>query len=145
MDEKKIQLLLRNFAKKRDWQKFHTPKNLATSISIEAAELLEIFQWSGDELNIEKDKRIKQKISEEIADILLYTFRFCDLNNLDAEKICLEKIKINERNYPIYLSKGKSTKYTELEKYNSNKFSRRGKFLKENLLKRKRRTNGDNA
>ena len=95
MDEKKIQLLLRNFAKKRDWQKFHTPKNLATSISIEAAELLEIFQWSGDELNIEKDKRIKQKISEEIADILLYTFRFCDLNNLDAEKICLEKIKIN--------------------------------------------------
>ena len=91
MDEKKIQLLLRNFARKRDWQKFHTPKNLATSISIEAAELLEIFQWSDDKLNIEKDKRIKQKISEEIADILLYTFRFCDLINLDAEKIWLGK------------------------------------------------------
>ncbi len=122
MDEKKIQLLLRNFARKRDWQKFHTPKNLATSISIEAAELLEIFQWSDDKLNIEKDKRIKQKISEEVADILLYTFRFCDLINLDIEKICLKKIKINERKYPIVLSKGKSTKYTELKKYSSNKF-----------------------
>ena len=145
MDEKKIQLLLRNFARKRDWQKFHTPKNLATSISIEAAELLEIFQWSDDKLNIEKDKRIKQKISEEVADILLYTLRFCDLINLDIEKICLKKIKINERKYPFVLSKGKSTKYTELKKYSSNKFSRRGKFLRENLLKRKRRTNGNNA
>ena len=70
---------------------FILQKNLATSISIEAAELLEIFQWSDDKLNIEKDKRIKQKISEEVADILLYTFRFCDLINLDIEKICLKK------------------------------------------------------
>ena len=145
MDEKKIQLLLKNFARKRDWQKFHTPKNLATSISIEAAELLEIFQWSDNHLNIEKDKRIKQKISEEVADILLYILRFCDLTNLDVEKICLKKIKINERKYPIALSKGKSTKYNELKRYSNNKFSRRAKFLKENLLKRKRRTNGNNA
>tara|TARA_Y100000591_G_C21491041_1_gene525147 strand:- start:115 stop:552 length:438 start_codon:yes stop_codon:yes gene_type:complete len=145
MDEKKIQLLLKNFARKRDWQKFHTPKNLAASISIEAAELLEIFQWSDSQLNIEKDKRIKQKISEEVADILLYILRFCDLTNLDVEKICLKKIKINERKYPIALSKGKSTKYNELKRYSNNKFSRRAKFLKENLLKRKRRTNGNNA
>ena len=145
MDEKKIQLLLKNFARKRDWQKFHTPKNLAASISIEAAELLEIFQWSDNHLNIEKDKRIKQKISEEVADILLYILRFCDLTNLDVEKICLKKIKINERKYPIALSKGKSTKYNELKRYSNNKFSRRAKFLKENLLKRKRRTNGNNA
>ena len=145
MDEKKIQLLLKNFARKRDWQKFHTPKNLAASISIEAAELLEIFQWSDSQLNIEKDKRIKQKISEEVADILLYILRFCDLTNLDFEKICLKKIKINERKYPIALSKGKSTKYNELKRYSNNKFSRRAKFLKENLLKRKRRTNGNNA
>ena len=81
MDEKKIQLLLRNFARKRDWQKFHTPKNLATSISIEAAELLEIFQWSDDKLNIERQlnlirkdgtnlvKKIVKEIKKVLSDI----------------------------------------------------------------------------
>ena len=116
MDEKKIQSLLRNFAKERDWDKFHTLKNLAISISIEASELLEVFQWENQDLKIKKDDQVLARISEEVADILLYLLRFSDLANLDLEKICLEKISLNKKKYPIKLSKGLSVKYTKLKR-----------------------------
>ena len=117
MDEKKIQKKLLDFAKKRDWEKFHNLKNLAISASIESSELLEIFQWIEDKDISEhlRDKNFRKRISEEVADILLYLLRFSQLANLDLEKICLDKIKINEKKYPINLSKGKSTKYTNLK------------------------------
>ena len=116
MDEKKIQKKLLDFAKKRDWEKYHNLKNLAISISIESSELLEIFQWIEDQ-NINehlRDKTFRKRISEEVADVLLYLLRFSQIANLNLEKICLDKIKINEKKYPINLSKGKSTKYTDL-------------------------------
>ena len=116
MDEKKIQKKLSNFAKERDWEKFHNLKNLAISISIESSELLEIFQWSESD-NIDKyirNKTFRKRISEEVADVLLYLLRFAQIANLDLDKICLDKIKINAKKYPINLSKGKSTKYTDL-------------------------------
>ena len=116
MDEKKIQKKLLDFAKKRDWEKYHNLKNLAISISIESSELLEIFQWIEDK-NINehlRDKTFRKRISEEVADVLLYLLRFSQIANLNLEKICLDKIKINEKKYPINLSKGKSTKYTDL-------------------------------
>tara|TARA_A100001015_G_scaffold286564_1_gene355416 strand:+ start:46 stop:411 length:366 start_codon:yes stop_codon:yes gene_type:complete len=116
MDEKKIQKKLLDFAKKRDWERFHNLKNLAISISIESSELLEIFQWIEDK-NINehlRDKTFRKRISEEVADVLLYLLRFSEIANLNLEKICLDKIKINEKKYPINLSKGKSTKYTDL-------------------------------
>tara|TARA_B100000686_G_C16781894_1_gene972529 strand:+ start:194 stop:544 length:351 start_codon:yes stop_codon:yes gene_type:complete len=116
MDEKKIQSLLREFAAERDWDKFHTLKNLAISISIEASELLEIFQWDNQNLNIRKNEEVMTRISEEVADILLYLLRFSDMAKLDLEKICLDKINLNKKKYPIKLSKGLSAKYTKLKR-----------------------------
>ena len=116
MDEKKIQSLLREFAAERDWDKFHTLKNLAISISIEASELLEIFQWDNQNLNIRKNEEVMTRISEEVADILLYLLRFSDMAKLDLEKICLDKINLNKKKNPIKLSKGLSAKYTQLKR-----------------------------
>ena len=116
MDEKKIQKKLLDFANKRDWEKFHNLKNLAISISIESSELLEIFQWIEDK-NIDKhlrNKNFRNRIAEEAADVLLYLLRFAQIANLNLEKICLDKMKMNAKKYPIELSKGKSIKYTDL-------------------------------
>ena len=137
MNEKKIQSLLRKFARERDWEKFHTLKNLAVSVNLESSELLEIFQWHNLESNQLK-QNVKDKISEEVADILLYLLRFADIAKLDLEAICLKKISINAKKYPIELAKGNSTKYTDLNKQSSS-FNRRAESLRENLLKRKRK------
>lgn len=115
MDYKKIKLILRKFSKDRDWDKFHSLKNLACSINIESCELLEIFQWEDiSKLDIKK-KNLTEKISEEVADIMLYLIRFSDLAELNLEKACLNKIEKNEKKYPIHLSKGNSTKYDKLQ------------------------------
>ena len=137
MNEKKIQSLLRKFARERDWEKYHTLKNLAVSVNLESSELLEIFQWHNLESNQLK-QNVKDKISEEVADILLYLLRFADIAKLDLEAICLKKISINAKKYPIELAKGNSTKYTDLNKQSSS-FNRRAESLRENLLKRKRK------
>ena len=114
MNAKKIQRILRKFAKDREWDKFHSLRNLSVSISIEASELLEIFQW--EENSFLKKKELKKRISEEIADILLYLLRFSDIAKLDLEKVCLEKIDINKKKYPVELSKGNAKKYNYLKK-----------------------------
>ena len=109
--------MLNDFAKKRDWEKFHSLKNLAISINIESSELLEIFQWEKNtSINQKiKKKKFKDKVSEEVADVLLYLLRFSEIANLDLEKICIKKIKKNAKKYPIKLSKGKSDKYNMLK------------------------------
>ena len=116
MNIEKIADELRRFASDRDWDQFHTPKNLATSISVESAELLELFQWtrgqeSWTEINEEK---LKEKIENEIADIFLYLVRFADLAKIDLEKSALKKIALNAKKYPVEKSKGSDRKYTEL-------------------------------
>ena len=117
MDVEKIQKMLNDFAKKRDWEKFHSLKNLAISINIESSELLEIFQWEKNtSINQKiKKKKFRDKVSEEVADVLLYLLRFSEIANLDLEKICIKKIKKNAKKYPIKLSKGKSDKYNMLK------------------------------
>jgi NTP pyrophosphatase (non-canonical NTP hydrolase) len=106
---------LQAFAKERDWDQFHTPKNLATSIAVEAAELLEIFQWSrgqggwGDL----RDPDIKSRVQHEIADILLYLIRFADLAGIDLDEIAKAKIEHNAAKYPVSTSKGSDKKYNE--------------------------------
>ena len=116
MDVEKIQKMLNDFAKKRDWEKFHSLKNLAISINIESSELLEIFQWEKNtSINQKIKKKFKDKVSEEVADVLLYLLRFSEIANLDLEKICIKKIKKNAKKYPIKLSKGKSDKYNMLK------------------------------
>ena len=116
MDEIKIQKQLRQFAKKRDWEKFHNLKNLAVSISLESSELLEIFQWQNENSISWKDKKILRMIEDEIADIMLYLLRFADIAKIDIEKVCEKKIKKNKKRYPIKFSKGISTKYNKLRK-----------------------------
>ena len=116
MNELKIKKILREFSKKRDWDQFHSLKNLAISISLESSELLEIFQWEKESSEFYKKKENISKIKEEVADIMLYLIRFSDIAGIDLEKECFKKIEINKKRYPIRLSKGKSTKYSFLEK-----------------------------
>jgi len=106
MDIKKLQEQIKEFCKDRDWDKFHTPKNIAASISIEASELLQLFQWSqGAKWSELQDKELKKEVEEELADVLIYLLRFSDLSNIDIEKAINEKLIKNENNYPISKSK----------------------------------------
>ena len=110
---KSIKDNLIKFSKERDWEKFHTPKNLAMALTVEVSELLEIFQWSldGGQDVIENSK---EEIESEIADIFNYLVKLVDLLDIDLEKIALKKIDLNSKKYPIDKSKWKSLKYTEL-------------------------------
>lgn len=98
---------IRVFNEERDWAKFHTPENLAKSIAIEAGELLECYQW-GDRGNAEK-------VSEELADVLIYCYMLADKLQLDPTEIIRRKIAQNRAKYPVEKAKGNSKKYTEYE------------------------------
>lgn len=106
MNEQTIQRI-RKFTEDRDWDKFHTPVNLAKSISIEANELLECFQWSDDEYDI-------QHVKEELADVLVYCRNMLDKLDLDEDEIVNMKMDQNEAKYPVDKAKGKNNKYNEL-------------------------------
>lgn len=97
---------LRAFIEERDWSQFHSPENLAKSISIEAAELLECFQWSS-----EADP---DQVRDELADVLTYAFLLADRLNLDPEQIILHKLNETRAKYPADKSRGRSTKYDRL-------------------------------
>lgn len=109
-----IQELVKEAAKFRDernWKQFHNPKDLAISISLEAAELLEIFQWSGADTEADTEKK-KAKIREELADVLLYCFLLADNQDLDISEIVKDKLEVNNRKYPVDKAYGKADKYT---------------------------------
>ena len=95
------------FNKDRDWDKFHTPSNLAKSISIEASELLECFQWNNDNFNL-------QDVKEELADVMNYCLQMSMVLNMDIIDIINEKMDKNEKKYPVNKAKGISTKYDKL-------------------------------
>lgn len=97
---------IRQFAVERDWLQFNTPENLAKSISIEAGELLECFQWNNN-FN-------KEELKYEIADVMNYCILLCSQIDVDPKEIILEKLEISAKKYPIEKAKGKSTKYTKL-------------------------------
>ena len=113
MDITKIQNQLQNFASERDWEQFHTPKNLAMALSVEAAELVEIFQWLNPEESKLPDKRQLELINSEVADIAMYLLRFCDLLDVNLEDAIQTKIVKNAEKYPINLSKGNAKKYNQ--------------------------------
>ena len=100
------------FRDDRDWRQFHTPKDLAISMSLEAAELLELFQWSGTDLEC-TEKR--EKLREELADVLSYCILMADVCGLDLDEIMNEKITKNEAKYPVEKARGNAAKYTELK------------------------------
>jgi dCTP diphosphatase len=103
------------FVRARDWEQFHSPKNLAASISIEAAELLQLFQWASDTGAQEFSATELEKISDEVADIYLYLLLFCRRLNLDLLGAASRKLEKNVEKYPVEKSFGKSTKYTEFD------------------------------
>lgn len=95
------------FTADRDWDQFHSPANLAKSISIEANELLECFQWDEEHYNLED-------VKDELADVLVYCVDMLDRLNLDADEIINAKMAKNELKYPVEKARGKNTKYTQL-------------------------------
>ena len=115
-DETALRLLrdrLRDFASARDWNQFHSPKNLAIALSVEAAELLEHFQWVADRDSLDMPSEKIGKIEEEIADVFLYLIRLADMLNVDLVQVAAKKIEANSQKYPIAKSKGHAKKYTE--------------------------------
>mgnify|MGYP000204063749 FL=1 len=114
MSPETIQMIL-DFRDRRNWKQFHTPKDLALSISLEAAELLEIFQWSGSDLECTSKRN---QIAEELADVLNYCVLMADRCGLDLDEIVQKKVQINEKKYPVDKAYGKSSKYTEYQKGN---------------------------
>ena len=104
-----IQRVLR-FRDDRDWRQFHTPKDLAISLSLEAAELLEVFQWSGADLEC-RDKL--GRIREELADVLIYSLMMADACQLDVDAIIREKLRRNAEKYPADTVRGSKEKYWE--------------------------------
>ena len=106
MGNKELLAALRQFVAERNWQQFHTPENLAKSISIESAELLELFQWS--------EPSSIDEVIDELADVLTYCILLVDEYNLDIEKIVLEKLEKTKAKYPVDKSYGSSEKYDRL-------------------------------
>jgi NTP pyrophosphatase (non-canonical NTP hydrolase) len=105
---------LREFAAERDWDQFHSPKNLATALAVEAAELLEPFQWLTDEQSRDLPADARAAVEQELADVLLYLVRLADRLGVDLERAALAKIARNGEKYPADKSRGSSRKYTEL-------------------------------
>ena len=114
MDLEKIKEFQRGFAKERDWEQFHTPKNLSMALSVEASELLEIFQWLTAEQSIALSVSDKEKVSEELADITYYLLRIADITGIDLEDAVWKKMKKNADKYPVEKAKGNAKKYTDL-------------------------------
>ena len=106
MGNEEVQQRLRAFVEARDWKQFHTPENLAKSISIEAAELLECFQW---ESNADQSK-----VREELADVLTYAFLLADQIGVAPQDLIIEKLALTEAKYPVAKAKGSSLKYDQL-------------------------------
>jgi NTP pyrophosphatase (non-canonical NTP hydrolase) len=114
----KIQAFQRRFVRERDWEKFHTPKNLAMALAGEAGELVELFQWLTPEesTRLTDQPQKAQALRHEMADILFYLLRLADQFGIDLETAIWEKLEENARKYPVELSKGHATKYTELKR-----------------------------
>lgn len=100
-----------SFRDARNWKQFHNPKDLAISISLEASELLEVFQWSGSDVSASSDKKL-MKIKEELADVLIYSLLMGHDLGLDISEIIEQKIDLNNKKYPAEKAYGKADKYT---------------------------------
>jgi NTP pyrophosphatase (non-canonical NTP hydrolase) len=110
-----LRVRLQEFARERDWDQYHTPKNLSMALIAEAAELVEHFQWvDGDKSHLLEDKT-RQSVEEELADILIYLVRISDKLHVNLYTAVERKIVINGRKYPAELVRGSAKKYTEYE------------------------------
>jgi len=105
---------LRSFAAARDWDQFHSPRNLAAALAVEAAELLEPFQWLTDEQSRELSPESRAAVEQEMADVLLYLVRLADKLGVDLERAARAKIALNAQKYPVEKARGSNRKYDEL-------------------------------
>ena len=105
---------LRDFASARDWNQFHSPKNIAVALSVEAGELLEHFQWISDQDSASLSPEKLGRVREEMADVLLYLVRLADLLEVELIRCANDKITANAKKYPVEKSRGTAKKYTEL-------------------------------
>ena len=104
---------LQLFARERDWEQFHTPKNLCCALSVEAAELLEHFQWAAADAAQPRAESKQEQLADEIADVLIYVVRLADVLGIDPIEAADRKLAKNALKYPVALAKGNATKYTE--------------------------------
>lgn len=104
---------LTQFAKARDWEQFHSPKNLCMALSVECAELMEHFQWLTEEQSQQLSAEQKHAVGEEIVDVLLYSVRLASVLNLDLPSAIAQKTQKNEAKYPIEKVKGSAKKYNQ--------------------------------
>ena len=105
---------LRAFAAERDWEQFHTPKNLAAALTVEAGEVLEHFQWLTPEQSLALPAEERAKVALELADVLLYLVRLADRTGVDLERAAWDKLALNAQKYPADKARGSARKYTEL-------------------------------
>ena len=110
----KLRDSVRQFAAERDWDQFHSPKNLAMALSVEAAELMEHFQWLTEEQSRVLPDEKKNEVRHELADVLIYLIRLADKLDIDLDEAAKEKLVLNAKKYPIDKAKGSMKKYTEL-------------------------------
>ena len=117
LDLTRINALIRQFAVEREWEQFHSPKNLSMAVAGEAGELLEIFQWltEAQSREIMQDARKALAVEEEVADVLICLLRFADVLGIDVRAATLAKLKKNAEKYPVALAKGSARKYDELQ------------------------------
>ena len=109
-----LQAKLRAFVAERDWDQFHTPKNLAMALVAEAGELVEHFQWLTPEQSAQLPAGTKAEVELEIADVLLFLLRLCDKLGIDPVSAAGKKLVLNAERYPVAKARGKATKYNKL-------------------------------
>jgi NTP pyrophosphatase (non-canonical NTP hydrolase) len=105
---------IRAFNDERDWQQFHSPKNLATALMVETAELAEIFQWMTQAQSRQPDEETHKRIAAEIGDVLIYLLNISDALGIDPLAAARAKLAVNRRKYPAQLAKGSAAKYDRL-------------------------------
>ena len=110
-----LRLRIREFAEARAWEPYHTPKNLVMALSVEAAELLEPFQWLTPEQSQQLDAGQREAVRQEIADVLIYLTRLADLLDIDLLDAAADKLALNARKYPVDKARGNALKYSEFQ------------------------------
>lgn len=115
---KDIVLKINNFNSDRNWSQFHSIKNLSSALTVEASELLEIFQWMKEEdsNDVSKDELLKSRVEEELADIFMYLLQIAHKTEINLAEAVARKMLINEAKYPVDKSRGNALKYTEFKK-----------------------------
>ena len=110
-----LKLRLRKFAQVRDWEQFHSPKNLSMALSVEVAELVEHFQWLTEEQSVRLDPQEYEEVAFEMADIFIFLLRLSDQMDVNLMEVARRKIELNELRYPVDKVKGSSRKYDKYE------------------------------